>query len=284
MTIPLLVLAAFAVVGGIFNPGLLSPWLGHGMEHWLEPVFEGSEQVVKTVSSASPWALAVPGVLVAFAGSLGAYFVYVMKNGAPARELAEKSPKLYELVLDKWRIDELYDNTVIAAVEAFADTAAIFDKWVIDGIIARLTSLVAAAAGAILRAFQTGVVHVYAAVMAVGLAAFGWFFVWQPQAQATVREQAPGKYLVEAAPGLGYRFRWHTKNPELPDADPFTSRRSVELELSPGETKIVKVDVKNAFNRTSTGTVSVVRPSAPPPEGGPKAELVPSGRRDQVAR
>src|SRR5262245_50112833 len=141
---------------------------------------------------------------------------------------------------------------MIAAVEALADTAAIFDKWVIDDVIARLTSLVVAAADAILRAFQTSVVHVYAAVITIGLACFGWFFVWQPQARATVREEAPGKYLVEASPGLGYRYRWHSKEPEKPDSDAFSSRRSIPIELSPGETKIVKVEVKNAFNRTST--------------------------------
>jgi NADH-quinone oxidoreductase subunit L len=214
---------------------------------------------------------------------VAAYFVYVMKNGAPVRELAEKVPRLYELVLDKWRIDELYDATVVAAVEAFADTAALFDKWVIDGIIARLTSLVVAAAGAILRAFQTGVVHVYAAIMAVGLAGFGWFFVWQPQARAMVREDVPGKYHVEATPGLGYRFRWHTRDPERPDNENFGTNRAIEFELAPGETKIVKVDVKNAFNRTATGTVSIVRPIASPTEA-PKAELEGPARRDAVAR
>jgi NADH-quinone oxidoreductase subunit L len=281
MTIPLFILGAFALGAGIFNLTLVSK--SPGMEHWLEPVFEGAEELVKAGESTSPWLLAVPGVLVAFAGAFGAYYAYVMKNGAPVRELAEKIPKLYELVLDKWRIDELYDATVIAAVEAFADTAALFDKWIIDGIIARLTSLVVAAAGAILRAFQTGVVHVYAAVMALGLACFGWFFVWQPQARATVREEAPGKYLVEATPGLGYRFRWHTKDPDRADSEAFGARRSVELELAPGETKVVKVDVKNAFNRTATGTVSVARPSAAPSEG-PKAELEAPARRDKAVR
>jgi hypothetical protein len=118
--------------------------------------------------------------------------------------------------------------------------------------------------------------------MAVGLAGFGWFFVWQPQARAAVREEAPGKYLVEASPGLGYRFRWHTKDPEKPDTELFGSRRSIPVELSPGETKIVKVDVKNAFNRTATGTISVVRPNAPPAEG-PKAELT-APARNEVAR
>jgi NADH-quinone oxidoreductase subunit L len=276
MTMPLLILAAFALAGGLFNMTLVQK--SPSMEAWLEPVFEGSEQFVKVAESPSPWTLAVPGILVAFLGSFAAYFVYVMKNGAPARELAEKAPKLYRLVLDKWRIDELYDNTVIAAFEAFADTAAVIDKWVIDGIIARLTSLVVAASGAILRAFQTGVVHVYAAVMAVGLGALGWFFVWQPQARATVREQAQGKYVVEASPGLGYQFRWHTRSPELPDSEAFTGRRSVDVEVSPGETKVVKVDVKNAFNRTATGTVAVTRPSAPPADSAHAAIAPPGGQ------
>jgi NADH-quinone oxidoreductase subunit L len=279
MTIPLFVLAAFSIGGGVFNLTLLSK--SPGMEKWLEPVFEGASELVKTTDSPSPWFLAMPGISVAFLGAFVAYYFYVMKNGAPARELADKAPKLYELVLDKWRIDELYDNTVVAGVEAFAETAALIDKWIVDGIIARLTSLVVAAAGALLRAFQTGVVQVYAAVMAIGIAAVGWFFVWQPQARATVREEAPGKYLVEASPGLGYKFRWHSRSPDLPDAEAFTSRRSIEVEVSPGETRVVRVDVKNAFNRTSTGTISVVRPSASSAEGM-KAEL--GARKDVVAR
>jgi NADH-quinone oxidoreductase subunit L len=264
MTVPLLVLAAFALAGGIFNPGLLSK--EPGLEHWLAPIFELSEQFVKVKAGApSAWALAVPGILAFVVGSGGAYFVYVMKKGAPARELTEKAPGLYRLVLDKWRVDEFYENTVIGAVDSLAETAATFiDKWLVDGIIARLTSLVVAAFGTILRAFQTGVVHVYAAAMVLGIAVFGWFFVWQPQARATVREQSVGRYVVEAAPGLGYTFRWHSKTPDQPDNEAFTGRRSVEVEVSPGETKLVKVDVKNAFQRTTTSTVTVTRPTATP--------------------
>jgi NADH-quinone oxidoreductase subunit L len=140
----------------------------------------------------------------------------------------------------------------------------VVDKWLIDGIIARLTSLVVAAFGTLLRAFQTGVVHVYAAAMVVGIAIFGWFFVWQPQAGATVREQSSGKYVVEASPGLGYQFRWHSKTPDKPDSEAFTGRRTVEVDVSPGETKLVKLDVKNAFDRTTTSTVVVTRPSPSP--------------------
>src|SRR6185436_5302509 len=120
----------------------------------------------------------------------------MQKKGAPAKELTVKVPGLYQLVLDKWRIDELYEATVIAGVESLAETSAMFDKWFVDGIISRLTALVVAAMGAVLRAFQSGVVHVYAAVMVMGIAVFGWFFVWHPNASATVREQSAGKYVV----------------------------------------------------------------------------------------
>jgi NADH-quinone oxidoreductase subunit L len=273
MTIPLMVLAAFALVGGFFN------WGKSGLlDKWLEPVFAGAEELVKESEHApSATLLLIPGLLAAAAGIGAAYYVYIQKKGAPAQELAEKAPGLYRLVLDKWRIDELYEATVIAGVESLAETSAMFDKWFIDGIIARLTSLVVAALGAILRAFQSGVVHVYAAVMVLGMAAFGWFFVWQPQAKATVHEEAAGKYLVEATPGLGYQFRWHSRNPDQPDGESFSGRRAVEVEVAPGETKLVRVEVKNAFNRTSTGTVKVSREAAPsssaraalaPPNGG----------------
>jgi NADH-quinone oxidoreductase subunit L len=270
MTVPLLVLGAFALVGGIFNPGLLSH--EPGLEQWLHPLFGDAHKFVHLREGApGPWILALPGTLACFVGAGGAYFVYVLQKGSPAKEFTQKIPALYRLVLDKWRVDELYENTVIGAVDSLADTAAQFDKWVIDGIIARLTALVVAGVGTVLRAFQTGIVHVYAAAMVVGIAIFGWFFVWQPQAHATVREQSSGRYVVEASPGLGYKFRWHSKTPDQPDSDAYTAKRTVEVDVAPGETKLVKVDVKNAFDRTTTGTVAVTRPSA-----GPAANAAPA--------
>jgi NADH-quinone oxidoreductase subunit L len=279
MTVPLIVLGFFALVAGFFNPALpgVPGSSAPPMDKWLEPVFAGAEELVKLRPGApSAWVTAVPGILVAFIGAGGAYFVYLLQHGEPARALAQRVPRLYQLVVDKWRVDEFYEATVIGAVESLAETAALFDKWFIDGILARVTSLLVAAFGSILRAAQTGVVHVYAAVMAIGLAAFGWFFVWQPQARATVHEGAAGKYVVEASPGLGYEYRWHSRSPESPDSDAFSSRRSVEVDVGAGESKIVKVEVKNAFGRVSTGSVVVSRPGAHPEQasldaqGGPR--------------
>jgi NADH-quinone oxidoreductase subunit L len=273
MTVVLWVLGVFAALGGFFNWGL-GRSTKPALDRWLEPVFEGAETFVKENEHApGPGLLLIPGLLAAAAGIGLAYWVYMQKKGAPAHELAEKAPGLYRLVLDKWRIDELYEATVIAGVDSLAETSAMFDKWFVDGIIARLTSLLIAALGAILRAFQSGVVHVYAAVMVLGMAVFGWFFVWHPQSSATVREQSAGKYVVEASPGLGYQFRWHSRNPDQPDVEAFSPRRTIEVEVAPGETKVVRVDVKNAFNRTSTGSVTLSRETAP--SGSARAALPP---------
>ena len=45
MTVPLIVLAAFALVGGFFNAELAHRTTRRRSEHWLEPVFEGAEHV-----------------------------------------------------------------------------------------------------------------------------------------------------------------------------------------------------------------------------------------------
>src|SRR6185369_2515649 len=104
--------------------------------------------------------------IAAFAlGVGGAYWVYVTQKGAPARALAEGSPGLYALVRDKWRIDELYEETFIGAVDSLAEMAVVFDKWVVDGLIARVTAFVISLSGTILRAAQTGRVQAYAFTM-----------------------------------------------------------------------------------------------------------------------
>src|SRR6185312_11701713 len=153
------------------------------------------------------WTLAVPGVLAFLVGTAIAYWMYVVEKGKPAERLAASAPGLHQLLVDKWRVDELYDATVIAAVDSLADTSAVVDRTIVDGILARLTSLVVAASGTVLRAFQNGVVHVYAAMMVVGIAALTWFFA-VPHANATVVDAGNDDFVVTAAPGVGYGYRW----------------------------------------------------------------------------
>jgi len=261
MTVPLIILAAFSLFAGVLNPGfhiLKDP----PMEHWLHPVFaEATEKAVKVAKDADhlEWTFAIGGISAFLVGSLLAWWMYVKEKGEPAKRLAAAQPALHRLLLDKWRVDELYEATAIAAVDSLAETSAAFDKSIVDGILARLTSLVVAAAGTVLRAFQNGVVHVYAAMMVVGLAAAGWFFA-VPHPNATVVDTGDDNYTVTAAPGVGYAYRWDADGDGKPDKQSFGDSTTITLHVEPGKSQTVHLEVRNAFGLVSTKTLHIARP------------------------
>jgi NADH-quinone oxidoreductase subunit L len=270
MTVPLILLATFSVFAGI----ILNPGFGilkeRPMDHWLEPVFKMATDhaVVFANGHDAAWAehmelqLALPGFLAFAVGSGFAWWVYVSQRGEPARRLAQAWPGLYRLLLDKWRIDELYDATIVAAVDSLAETSAAVDKGVVDGILARLTSLVVAIAGTVLRAFQTGVVHVYAAMMVVGLALVGWFFA-VPHPDATVSNTGGDDYVLTAAPGVGYAYRWDADGDGKPEKPDFGQDTTLKLHLEPGKEQTVNLEVRNSLGLVRTKSIHVARPQEP---------------------
>jgi NADH-quinone oxidoreductase subunit L len=268
MTVPLIILATFSVFAGWLNPGFGRKT--QPMEHWLEPVFKAASDGAvlfghgnsKEWAEGMTWPLAMGGFLAFAAGTLIAYWMYVVRGGAPAKSLAASQPALYHLLLDKWRIDELYDATIVAAVDSLAETAAAFDKTFVDGIIARLTALVVAAAGTVLRAFQNGVVHVYAAMMVVGLAVTGWFFA-VPHPNGTVADVGNDDYVVTAAPGVGYAYRWDANGDGTPDKQDFGGDTTIKLHLEPGKSQTVMLEVKNSFGLVRRKSFHLARPQEP---------------------
>jgi NADH-quinone oxidoreductase subunit L len=268
MTVPLIILATFAVFAGFLNPGFGLKF--QPMEHWLEPVFkEATEGAVLFANGHdAAWAehmtapLAVGGFLAFAIGSALSYWMYIVRAGEPARQMAKAQPGLYRLVLDKWRIDELYDATIIAAVDSLAETSAAVDKTLVDGILARLTALIVAALGTILRAFQNGVVHVYAAMMVVGLAFTGWFFA-VPHPNVTVVDAGNNDFVLTAAPGVGYAYRWDADSDGKPDKADFDGTQTLKVHLEPGKSQTVSLEVKNAFGLQRRKSIPVARPAEP---------------------
>jgi NADH-quinone oxidoreductase subunit L len=260
MTVPLIILGTASIVAGLLNAPILH-WAP--MDHWLDPVFEHvTKDSVREIehAHAMTWTLAGGGIAAFLIGTGIAYWMYITQGGRPAKQLAEASPGLYRLVLNKWKVDELYDRSVVAAVDALADTASSFDQTVVDGVLARLSSLLVAALGTVLRAFQNGVVHAYAAIMCIGLAALGWFFV-VPHPDVAVTE-SNGDYTVQAAPGIGYTYKWYpdaASGKSLSD-DKFSSQREVKVHLDAGGSQTVRVVVKNAFGMEATKDVPLSRP------------------------
>ena len=268
MTVPLIVLAAFSLFAGVLNPGF-GILKERPMDHWLEPVFKSAtEHALVFVNGHDEawaehleWPLALGGLGAFLIGSGLAWWVYVAQRGEPARRLAQAVPGLYKLLLDKWRVDELYDVTIVAAVDSLAETSAAFDKTIVDGVLARLTSLVVAVAGTVLRAFQTGVVHVYAAMMVVGLAAVGWFFV-VPHPNATVADTGTDDFVVTAAPGVGYAYRWDADGDGKPEKD-FGSDATLKVHVEHGKSQTVNLEVRNAFGLVRSKSIQVARPPEP---------------------
>jgi len=267
MTVPLIILATCSIfVGLFFNAGPIKSEALHSMESWLEPVFAGVGKAVKVREKAEEleYVLLIPGVLAFLGGSLLAYWMYIMKNGEPAKKLARAAPGLYQLVYDKWRVDELYEVTVVLMVDALADTSEWFDRTFIDGIISKLPALVAAAAGSVLRVFQNGIVHFYAAMMAVGLLAFGVFFA-APHAILTVAAQPHGDYVVTAAPGMGYRYRWDTDGDGKFDSPNYSGQSTLKIHLEEQKSQQIRVEVVNAFGFHATAVAPITRPGSPKP-------------------
>ncbi len=249
MWLPLAVLAVFAAFAGFLNAPLLHLEAFH---HWLEPVFHAASEHVKPIEDAESFLHPFVGLAVAaFAlGVGGAYWVYVAQRGEPAKRLTASLPATHALVADKWRVDEFYDEAVVGSVDALADIAVTGDKWVVDGIIARLTASVVAGVGTLLRFFQTGIVHVYAAFMVIGLAWVSWLLV-TPEAEAkTTTDAAAGSFSVSAAPGLGYSYRWDANGDGQWDSEEFGEKAQVNFKLDVEQSRKVRLEVKNAFGRT----------------------------------
>jgi NADH-quinone oxidoreductase subunit L len=246
MTLPLAVLAFLALVAGVLyaEPLHFAP-----LEHFWEPVFRTASASIGASEGAAAalWPLLAVGVSAFVVGAGASYFVYVKKGGQPAAAFTGAWPRFHRIVYDKWRIDELYQATIIGMLDALGETAAQVDRLVIDGIVAKLTAVITAVCGTLLRALQTGRVQVYAAAMVIGTFGIGWFIL-SPHADAAVDDselRRTGKLSLSANPGHGYRYRWHLEGEDPPKE--FTSDADYQVTLKRCETKRVHLAVQNAL-------------------------------------
>jgi NADH-quinone oxidoreductase subunit L len=138
MRIALVVLALCSVAVGFLG---VPPAL-HGGDlfgHWLEPVVGSVHAKPEPGQPAHhdpvEYVLMAGSVLVALFGIGLAVRIYKLRNGVPAKDFAEAHPDLYKLVLDKYRVDEMYDATVVQPLLAANECAGRFDNAVIDGAV-----------------------------------------------------------------------------------------------------------------------------------------------------
>jgi NADH-quinone oxidoreductase subunit L len=186
--------------------------------------------------------------------------MYILEKGKPAAALAGELPGLRSFLQEKWRVDEFYQETILGALDSLAELCVWFDRWVVDGLLARLSAFVVSVSGSILRQFQTGRLHTYGTVMMVGSIAVGGYVVF-PHANIRLTENhRSGSYELVATPGYGYNYRWDSDGDGDWDTEDFGTQEKVAFSLEPNSNRVVRLQIENPFGVVSERKFDVVRP------------------------
>jgi len=175
MTVPLAILAFFAVVVGFvgFPPE-------HGVYHrFVEPVFAaaGGMAVHEALIGEAP--MAVLSLIIAGAGVLTAIRFYALRPELPD-QWAARYPKAYRWLSHKYYVDELYDALFVDPIRRLAVWCwRGFDEPVVDGSVNGVGALVRTGSS-VLRYLQTGYVMSYVLSFVVGVVALlGYLAFWR---------------------------------------------------------------------------------------------------------
>ncbi len=205
MSIPLVVLAIGALVVGFLGLPHVVPITGTHLYswwgHWMEASVAGHAvpEEMHIVNLASGLAFGAMAV-----GISAAWVLYRNKS---TDVLAEKIPaRLYQLVFDKWRVDEFYAATVVNPIKRVATVVGRADMTFVDALMTKLPSFNVRESGHLLARLQNGVVQMYGAVMMIGVVVvMAWFWTPHSRIEATFDGTRVGLTTPE---GLGYEYRW----------------------------------------------------------------------------
>lgn len=151
MTLPLGVLALLSILGGFFRVPV-----------WLEPVLGKTAEGHET-------SLVIISVAAGLVGIFLAWLFYVAKPGLPDA-VAGSARGLYNLVYNKYFVDEAYDKVIVTPLVEGSRTVLWkgMDLGVVDGIVNGV-GFVSRGIGGILRNLQGGSIRNYAALTLLGV-------------------------------------------------------------------------------------------------------------------
>jgi NADH:ubiquinone oxidoreductase subunit 5 (subunit L)/multisubunit Na+/H+ antiporter MnhA subunit len=166
MTMPLVILAICAVGIG----AAVGPFSDNSFAHFLQETLAGPHYGFGEMEHKLNWLLMGVSAAVALGGIGLAYYLYVLQPALP-RKLAQSWQSLYQLSLNKFYVDELYDAIIIKPLTALARLAKVADQYVIDSTV-DLIGQSPRLLGGVFQPVQNGLVQYYALTMMVGLIVF----------------------------------------------------------------------------------------------------------------
>ncbi|HTI99030.1 MAG TPA: NADH-quinone oxidoreductase subunit L [Dongiaceae bacterium] len=197
MTVPLMILAAFAVLLG---------FVGTPAWPWFQNFLEGEVATVDFARlSESATLMISSSVIVLLSIALG-WWLYGRKPRQTAAEpdvLEKARPDLFWLLQNKFLIDEVYEATIIRFNAWFARTCDFLDAWVWGGVVLAVSYLTVglgwvnnvfdqfvinlgfdggcsgmSAGGRLASRLQNGQVQNYLRIIGLGFAALVLFLIW----------------------------------------------------------------------------------------------------------
>jgi NADH-quinone oxidoreductase subunit L len=145
-------------------------------EHIVSDAFMGGKAAAETHHGAGIELAAM--VLAIAVALLGIYFAWDMYRKRPelAGTLSEKLRSLYQLVANKYWVDELYDAVIVRPYYWLCRRSNDFDTWVVDGTV-NLTGMLTEISGNVVKLFQTGYVRNYALYFFLGVVVIILYFM-----------------------------------------------------------------------------------------------------------
>jgi len=166
MSWPLLVLAVFAVIGGVMGI--------NGIYNSQFAPDEASGSLVQRIFEPfvkSPVG-AITGLAAVLIGLFGAFALY--KN-APNDPLPAKLGSLATAMKNRFYFDEIYEATFIRAHDLIAAVAGAIDRWLLEGFVIGAIRGGTDLTGRALRLVQTGNLQTYAFLFVLGVALVLYF-------------------------------------------------------------------------------------------------------------
>jgi NADH-quinone oxidoreductase subunit L len=175
MSVAMGVLAVGATVIGLVQ----IPRVDFVVDDFLRPTFAGSALYEPHEHSGLLVVGLLLGTLLGLLGIAIAYRVWVARPGTAAALRARMRPA-YILFSNRWYFDEAIDLLVVRPAAAFGRFASgTFERRFVDETLVGGTTGLVRAGSAAVRAAQSGFVRYYAALLVMGVAGVGFYFLLQ---------------------------------------------------------------------------------------------------------